>query len=147
MLYKIDRLSEKKRGRKKVLLPDWMKDILQNGWTKVGPYSVNGERFYIKKNMLQDTVLRFDTKGLGRYYKASDFFGEQNSLNGWWYLETNPDTFVTYLEDSFRLANEDAQSNSDKRKAFTMLMHANRLHWSQCCQHKRKYIGEKLEWK
>ena len=139
-------MTEAKRGRKKVLLPDWLKNIMTYGWTEVGPYSVNGEKFYIKKNNLQDTVLRFDTRGLGRYYKAETFFGSLNSPNGWWYLETNPGALISHLEDAFKLANEDAEKNRDKRKAFTMLMHANRLHWSQCCQHKRKYAGETLDW-
>ena len=135
-----------KRGRKKELLPDWLKNTLENGFTAVGPYSVNGEKYYITKNGMQDTILRFDTRGLGRYYKATDFFGPNNSPNGWWYLATNANILISYLEDCFRGYNDDADSNADKRKAFTMLMHANNVHWSQCCQHKRKYAGDTLQW-
>ena len=100
-----------KRGRKKELLPDWLKNTLENGFTAVGPYSVNGEKYYITKNGMQDTILRFDTRGLGRYYKATDFFGPNNSPNGWWYLATNANILISYLEDCFRGYNDDADSN------------------------------------
>lgn len=134
----------KKRGRKKVLLPIFVKSVMDNGFCEAGPYSVNGERHYIQKNALQDVVKKFDTRGLGRFHKASDFFGDSNSLNGWWYLSNNTLPLIEHLEQSFTSANPDNAEDRDKRKAFTMLMHANNLHWKGCCQHKKEYEGQRL---
>ena len=138
------KMAENKRGRKKVLMPDWLKYLMQKGWCAAGPYQINGERHYIKTNGLQDTIRKFDTRGLGRYYKAPDFFGSLNSPSGWWYL-TNRNELNAHLEHAYKVANDDWDSNRDKRKSFTMLMHANNFHWSQCCQHKRSYEGGPVE--
>ena len=133
-----------KRGRKKILLPVWIKEVMDNGFSEVGPYSVNGEKHYIQKNTLQDVIKKFDTRGLGRFHKANDFFGAKNSVNGWWYLSSNPILLIKYLEQVFEEVNPLQGDERDKRKAFTMLMHANNFHWKGCCQHKKEYEGQRL---